>query len=116
RLPADAILEIDGHRTTETGDTRTFQTPPLALGGRYTYNLKATANGKEVTRQISIAHGVDNSFDLRADFRPAASEKPHPKQFTPTSQRQAAPGSPSATTTIDGRYLPNPPPKFGGVI
>jgi arylsulfatase len=26
------------------------------------------------------------------------------------------PGSPSATTTIDGKYLPNPPPKFGGEI
>jgi arylsulfatase len=25
-------------------------------------------------------------------------------------------GSPSATTTIDGRYLPNPPPEFGGEI
>jgi arylsulfatase A-like enzyme len=26
------------------------------------------------------------------------------------------PGSPSATTTVDGRYLPNPPPAFGGEI
>lgn len=26
------------------------------------------------------------------------------------------PGSPSATTTVDGRYLPNPPPPFGGEI
>jgi arylsulfatase A-like enzyme len=26
------------------------------------------------------------------------------------------PGSPSATTTVDGNYLPNPPAKFGGVI
>src|SRR5271167_2928165 len=26
------------------------------------------------------------------------------------------PGSPGATTTIDGKYLPPPPPKFGGVI
>src|SRR5262245_6774138 len=25
-------------------------------------------------------------------------------------------GSPSATTTIDGKYLPPPPPKFGGTI
>src|SRR6184192_4341780 len=25
-------------------------------------------------------------------------------------------GSPSATTTIDGKQLPPPPPKFGGVI
>jgi arylsulfatase len=24
------------------------------------------------------------------------------------------PGSPSATTTIDGKQLPPPPPKFGG--
>ena len=26
------------------------------------------------------------------------------------------PGSPSATETIDGKQLPPPPPKFGGVI
>ena len=26
------------------------------------------------------------------------------------------PGAPSATTTIDGNYLPNPPPRFGGEI
>jgi arylsulfatase A-like enzyme len=35
---------------------------------------------------------------------------------TGTPQPPAAPGSPSATTTIDGKYLPAPPPKFGGVI
>jgi arylsulfatase len=29
---------------------------------------------------------------------------------------EAPPGSPAATTTIDGRQLPAPPPKFGGVI
>ena len=31
-------------------------------------------------------------------------------------QINGTPGSPSATTTVDGRYLPNPPPKFGGEI
>lgn len=31
-------------------------------------------------------------------------------------QTTGAPGSPSATTTLDGRYLPNPPAPFGGVI
>jgi hypothetical protein len=30
-------------------------------------------------------------------------------------QTTGTPGSPSATTTIDGKYLP-PPPKFGGDI
>jgi hypothetical protein len=31
-------------------------------------------------------------------------------------QTTGVPGSPDATTTIDGRYLPNPPAPFGGVI
>ena len=31
-------------------------------------------------------------------------------------QATGTPGSPSGTTTIDGRYLPPPPPKFRGVI
>jgi len=31
-------------------------------------------------------------------------------------QTTGTPGSPGATTTIDGKYLPPPPPKFGGVI
>jgi hypothetical protein len=29
-------------------------------------------------------------------------------------QTTGTPGSPSATTTIDGKYIPNAPPKFGG--
>ncbi len=31
-------------------------------------------------------------------------------------QTTGTPGSPGATTTIDGKYLPPPPPKFGGQI
>jgi arylsulfatase len=31
-------------------------------------------------------------------------------------QINGTPGSPSATTTIDGKQLPPPDPKFGGVI
>ena len=31
-------------------------------------------------------------------------------------QTTGTPGSPSATTTLDGRYIPNPPAPFGGVI
>lgn len=34
----------------------------------------------------------------------------------PAQQITGAPGSPSATTTVDGRFLPNPPPAFGGEI
>jgi hypothetical protein len=34
----------------------------------------------------------------------------------PATSAEQIPGSPSATTSIDGKYLPAPPPKFGGVI
>jgi arylsulfatase len=34
----------------------------------------------------------------------------------PAQQTTGTPGSPSATTTIDGRYLPSPPQPFTGVI
>ncbi len=37
-----------------------------------------------------------------------------PETFTP--QITGVPGSPSATTTISGKQLPPPDPKFGGVI
>jgi uncharacterized protein (TIGR02246 family) len=68
RLPADAVLEIDGKKTTATGETRTFETPALRVGGRFTYTLKATANGKEVTREIELAHGTKRTFDLRTEL------------------------------------------------
>ncbi|WP_234683020.1 arylsulfatase [Bradyrhizobium monzae] len=35
---------------------------------------------------------------------------------TLAQQITGTPGSPGATTTIDGKYLPPPPPKFGGEI
>jgi Sulfatase len=34
----------------------------------------------------------------------------------PAQEITGVPGSPSATTTVDGKYLPPPPPAFGGTI
>ena len=96
RLPADAVLEIDGKKTTSTGETRTFDTPPLRVGGRYVYTLKATANGKQVTRKIDLAHGADNTIDLRADLgaggavRPAARITEAGQQEAPTGKGKRA--------------------------
>jgi hypothetical protein len=47
---------------------------------------------------------------VAALFCAAASPKAAAQQVTGT------PGSPSATTSIDGKQIPPPPPKFGGVI
>jgi arylsulfatase len=76
RLPADAILEIDGDETRSTGEERHFETPPLRVGGRYHYTLKATSQGREVTRRIKLRHGGENSIDLRPAFRAVAAKQP----------------------------------------
>src|SRR5262245_13870773 len=68
RVPADALLEIDGEKTTSTGARRTFSTPPLPAGGQFSYTLKATSGGKEVTRKVHLHHGADNTIDLRGAF------------------------------------------------
>src|SRR5262249_23745546 len=80
RLPADAILQIDGSNTEPTGKVRPLRTPALPGGGHYSYTLKATSQEKEVSRKIDVAHGVDNSFDLRAEFQPAAAARPDTKR------------------------------------
>jgi arylsulfatase A-like enzyme len=41
---------------------------------------------------------------------------PLPTLIAHAQQIEGTPGSPSATTTIDGKQLPPEPPKFGGVI
>src|SRR5262249_15217790 len=81
-LPSATQLEIDGNKTEETGERRTFQTPALKEGVRYNYTLKATLGDKTVTRQMHIAHGAANTIDLRPDFTGAGAAKPTPKALT----------------------------------
>jgi uncharacterized protein (TIGR02246 family) len=95
RLPADAVLEIDEYKTESTGEVRTFRTPPLPADGHYSYALKATSKGKEVSRQIKVAHGADNSFDFRAEFQPAAKGRSDPRKLMAVGQGQER-GGPSA--------------------
>jgi uncharacterized protein (TIGR03000 family) len=117
RMPADAVLAIDDHKTTSTGEVRTFETPPLQARADYAYTLKATSQGKEVVRKIHVAHGADNTFDLRADFAQASADQPPATRVANYGpQTTGAPGSPDATTTIDGRYVPPPPQPFLGRI
>jgi hypothetical protein len=57
----------------------------------------------------------------KAQLLARADEKPKSGGDEKNAARAApettgTPGSPNATTTIDGRYLPNPPAEFGGQI
>src|SRR5438105_1813123 len=42
QLPANAELELVGEKTTQTGASRRFKTPPLAADREYDYPIKAT--------------------------------------------------------------------------
>ena len=63
----------------------------------------------------TIFAGVMAGLTLLLAAVPAlAQQAGKPETFKP--QVTGVPGSPSATTTISGKQLPAPDPKFGGVI
>jgi len=61
RLPAGAVLYIQGKKTSQTGSERHFVTPALEAGQKYRYTLKAawSENGraKEVGRHVFLRGG-----------------------------------------------------------
>jgi uncharacterized protein (TIGR03000 family) len=67
-VPASAQVEFDGTKTSSTGESRLYFSPPVPAGRAYTYTLKVVADGKTVTRDITVRPGVENRFDLRPDF------------------------------------------------
>ncbi len=75
-VPADAVLEIDGEKKTQTGTDRSFITPDLEKGKKYNYQLKATfkKEGKPVTveKTISVEPGKDTEIDLTKADEPKA--------------------------------------------
>jgi uncharacterized protein (TIGR03000 family) len=78
-LPAGATLEIEGHKTTSTGEKRTFETPPVAVGKTYAYKVKVALGGKEVIKTLLLKTEGQQSIDLRASFQSAAEPIKSPK-------------------------------------
>src|SRR5438552_3531171 len=71
-LPESATLLVDGYTTKTTGETRRFETPPLVMGKKYAYKLKATwkdDKGMEVVRErkVTVKAGEETSVDLRKE-------------------------------------------------
>jgi uncharacterized protein (TIGR03000 family) len=59
RLPADAMLQIEGQETESTGSIRHFQTPAIEPGEAFTYELSATLadGGRAIRRQVTVHAG-----------------------------------------------------------
>ncbi len=66
----NAQLEIEGQKTKKTGDVRTFISPPLTVGKKYKYSLKAmwtdsTGQQRIVTTEVRVTAGKAIQVDLR---------------------------------------------------
>lgn len=70
KLPADATLKIEGQATKATGAERTFVTPKLAKGDKYSWTLQAEVmkDGKPVTwtEKVSLKPGETSKVTLSA--------------------------------------------------
>jgi uncharacterized protein (TIGR03000 family) len=60
RLPADAVLYIDGKRNDKTGQLREFVTPPLPQGKEFQYEVKV---------EVAGPHGYPQSATTTVSFR-----------------------------------------------
>jgi uncharacterized protein (TIGR03000 family) len=80
RVPAQALVDIEGVRTRSTGDVRRFQSPPLPVDQSFIYNVKATwkAGDQEIVREhkATVRGGDEVTVDLRQE--PAPKDKPKP--------------------------------------
>ncbi|HZV06344.1 MAG TPA: TIGR03000 domain-containing protein [Gemmataceae bacterium] len=70
RVYADATLTVDDKATHQTGERRTFQSPPLEAGKKYTYTFVAKwlpRNNYEtykVTRKVTVEAGKTVEIDM----------------------------------------------------
>ena len=85
RVPANAEVWVEGDKTSQTGTARSFISPPLETGKRFTYDIRARwmgADGKPVdqTRQVKVEAGRRAMVDFTApNPAPDGKDKPLPK-------------------------------------
>jgi uncharacterized protein (TIGR03000 family) len=101
RVPSSASVFFEGEPTAATGPDRLFESPPLAPGRSYRYDIKAVweDNGREVvrTRSVTVHAGervsvnfLNNEEPPTLRTRPSVTTPPLPESAT----RPATPGAP----------------------
>jgi uncharacterized protein (TIGR03000 family) len=88
--PANAVVEIQGVKTKQTGATRIFESPPLTVGKKYTYTVKATwtdKDGEKVSKEqeVKVEAGKESTADFRPEIEPKEVRRPD-VPYVPTPQ------------------------------
>jgi uncharacterized protein (TIGR03000 family) len=91
RLPAQAVLTIDGNATKQTGSERVFVTPLLVPNKTYAYTLKATwsdnGQAQSATEKVRFRAGQHLRVELKAEDGVEREPAPMPKE--PASKKAA---------------------------
>jgi uncharacterized protein (TIGR03000 family) len=84
KVPADAEVWFNGQKTKATGTVRDYDSPPLASGYRYTYQIRVSwqHDGRTIAqhREVSVTSGarMTVAFPQRDASQPAAEpSSPH---------------------------------------
>jgi len=103
-VPAAAIVEIEGVKTTQTGEVRRFVSPPLAAGKNYTYTVKVTwkdADGKPQSKEETVK--VVPGETVVVDLRPVGAAKEEPKPVAKEEPKPAAKEEPKPAAKEDDK-------------
>jgi uncharacterized protein (TIGR03000 family) len=74
-VPPDAKVWFDDTLTKSTGAVRQYTTPPLSLGGQYSYDIRAqwTEDGREVTQSQKVQFNRGGQVVVNFPMPPATS-------------------------------------------
>jgi len=105
RVPANAEVMFEGAKTTQTGSSRQFVSPPLTPGGNYTYDIQARwmENGRQVsrTRHVPVQAGQVVRVDfLRRQASDEAIEGVAPPHGSVSTDQENLPGTTSPDTAV----------------
>jgi len=74
-VPAGAQVEFDGSKTTMTGPSRQYVSPPVPVGREYTYTLKVALvrDGRTITESQRVL--LTPGQEARVDFNGAIAQR-----------------------------------------
>jgi len=106
RVPANAEVFFDGHKTNQNGSVRYFESPELDPNQNFTYSVRArwNENGQDVerTKQITVRAGQTEMVDFTANNTPTDTNR-----LTPNARIQDIPPvNPNAPTPAPSDRTP----------
>jgi uncharacterized protein (TIGR03000 family) len=111
-VPADAVVEIAGKKSTQSGVKREFVTPDLDSGKKFYYELKVTytLDGKmvEINDIVIVEAGKPTVLDLT---KGAPVAKAEPKEIKAVEKKdEPKKEEPKKEVRLDVVYVPTPEP------